>query len=193
MMRIETSLKNNYGLPVLYLDGIKIQYDKNGIAEVDEKIGKTLLKHYPEFIYKEGQVPKPEVPKIETPPQENDEQINELTNKLVKKEQAIAMLKQKVVTLTSTLDDWKNSYNTLKDENDALKGNANAPKEEIEEKEEPKEEISIDPNAELRTSLESEVKADLQEMAAGLEKPRSEWGNLNKADLIEYLIENTKD
>ena len=218
MIRIETSLKNNYGLPVLYIDGIRVTYDKKGTAEVTDEIGEKLLKHYPEFIFKAGAVPKPNAPKVEILPEQNDEKINELTNKLVAKEQAVKSLKGEIIVLKNTLEDWKKAYKGLDDELKALKNKEETPvvessiekvDESLEKVEEPeiekvdtegadnvtekKTEDDVDPNAELKASLGEKNKADLQEMAQTLEKPRNEWGSLKKDDLIEYLIENTKE
>lgn len=40
--------------------------------------------------------------------------------------------------------------------------------------------------------LNEQSKADLQTMVKKAEKPRSEWGTLNKEDLIDYILENLK-
>lgn len=174
-MKIQT-VQPNYGNSLIVLDGMEIKFDHLGICELDSEIGNALLEKYPGMFW--------------------DSEKEVVQEKVVEnkyQEKIVENLQLEIVELKSQLQSQKNQTETaIKDKNEwaslvEVKG------KEVENltaqlKSEKESYNSERKTLELKISLLESPAEKIKEMLKKSNYPESEFVNLNKSDLIKYVL-----
>jgi tartrate dehydratase beta subunit/fumarate hydratase class I family protein len=195
-MKIETTVPSHAGHPVKYSGSIVVTYDSKGIAEVSEEDGEDLIEKYKGLIYPAGQVPKPAmVRSVPTTSGKDNETVAELKISLQKANRLVGDHKASADVAKNGEKMWRDKCDELMTEIKGLKAQLagkpaeDAPKEEVKELS-AEEKIEADLAA-LTAKLEAKTVKELQAFAVELNLPIEEYSKLNKAKLVEYLVEKT--
>ncbi len=175
MVKIKTSIPAHFGITTLTSSG-KITYDNKGIAEVDDKIARELIKKFDFISLSDGC----ELPDAEGKNSIDPSKIEELIRENHQLKGAVSQL--------------KSLNESLKFENDTLKSNIpEVIEEDIKKVEEIFEEDSKEIVNEFVEIINKTGKTDLQEDAKKAGYAKSKWKDLDIKELRKYMIGKLKE
>jgi len=188
-MKIETNYKSFYNNSVKFAQGIRVQFDSSGKAEVSKEDGDFLIVYYPDWIFPEGQVPVAPVAR-----QRNG------NTPIAKETETVEVLKERLQGANKLLNDTRAQLQRAQESEriwrmkceELLRGTSDkAVKEEkvqavVESKKDDEDTV-------LRATLEKKTREELLNIAHELNLPESEYKQLNKARLINYLIKQSSN
>jgi hypothetical protein len=212
-MKIQSSDKVHFGKTIKFSNGIKLDFDKNGVAEAGED-GKFLLDKYKGLLFPEGKIPTISKSESVVPKNIANEELREkvagqarqlesLKGELTKARDGERVWRNKCEELLKEKDVMVITNQKLIKENDSLKQDVEQLKAELkaipsndgtdgnkkdDEKDDEKNKTSQDPEKELRKTLSAKSKEKLVEYVEELKFPEGEWRGLNKEKLIEYIV-----
>ena len=189
-MKIETIVKTHRGQPVKYAAGIRVLFDANGVAEINDKDGAFLIDKYAGQIFPAGKVVQPVA------------QVLPASNKA--DGSVVEDLREKLNRANRLVDDYKGQANTAK-QNEAvwrtkceeLMGQITQLQAQIGKKavlpQPEKKEVVIEKQTELsiRQKLEAKTTKELITFAEELKLSKAEYQKLTKAKLVDFLIAKT--
>jgi len=178
-----TTVRQNFGKKVnVSIEGkaIELEFAGNGICKIkDEEISGKILAKYPEMFFDPKEVKK-ESPKV---PVQQENLVRNLQEKIVSLESNIASLKTEVEVAKADKEEWA----------------------KLAEEAQKKSELDNGNTANIQAAMESmknfyELKIHLMESTIPLMKelcvksafPKNEWHDLDRNDLIEYILEKSK-
>lgn len=174
-MKIQT-VQPNYGNSLIVLDGMEIQFNHFGICELDSKIGNALIERYPGMFW-----------------DSEKEVVQEKVTENKFQEKIVENLQLEIIELNSQLKSQKNQTElALKDKEDwaSLVGVKTKEVENLtaQLKSEKESYSSEKKTLELKISLLESPVEKIKEMLKKSSYPESEFVNLNKSDLIKYVL-----
>lgn len=214
-IKIQTNKKNNFNQEVLFIEGIKVKFDNQGIGLAKDKKTADKLIENSDFLFYEGKVPEVKT-KIVIPTLDNkDSTIEELSRKLHVAYQRVDSLKADKNLLEDNLKDWKEEVRKLTEENKSLKKivvpdlpklsvditkeekketdkvtattDQNVNKDDINPPEGHDEELSLEEKKEYLNKI---TVPELKDMCNKAKLDRGEWELLKKPALIVYMLKN---
>ena len=182
--KIQTHKLNQFGKKRTLGSYGVVDFDEKGIAEVDENVAVYAVKTHPMITYEGEKLPE-ELQFKSTLPQPKDfteyqYELDKMQRIIDSKNAQLKKFKDQLDHSKEDLESWKQMSDKLRKELHDVKQvlGSNIPTTPKRSKEDQK----------LYDSLNEKTKAELFKFADEMRLPKKEWENLNKRDLIEYLI-----
>lgn len=174
-MKIQT-VQPNYGNSLIVLNGMEIKFDHLGICELSSEIGNALIERYPGMFWdSEKEVVQQKV--VENKFQEKI--VENLQLEIIELQSQLQSQKNQTELALKDKDDWASLVGVKTKEVENLSAQLKAEKESYN---------SEKKTLELKISL---LESPADKIKEGLKKsgyPESEFVNLNKTDLIKYVL-----
>lgn len=193
-MKIETNNLKNRCSKVMFCDGIVVDFDANGVAEIDDSQAKKILAEYKGMVFEAGKMPVVKNVK-------NTEKTSESINEDSTLKAALDLEKQKVIRLEADLkvqeqscNSWKKQYEeSSKAENEAIKkAKEDASSVDIKPLKAKIEKLKADNNAlSLKYNLIQKSVKELKDAATQLGATPEEIKNLEKDKIVDLIVEKS--
>ena len=190
-MKIETTIRTHANNEVKFSDGIKVKFDRFGVAEVSDAIGLRLLEKYSGTIYPAGKVVLP-MERNQPIIKADSGAVEVLKDSLAKANRMIEDFKQQAIHAKEGEKVWRIKCEELAGIVEKLQGQLG---QNIPLNTEPltaEEKIAADLAA-LKQQLEAKTVKELIAFAEELKLDKAEYQKLTKAKLVDYLIEKTNN
>ena len=193
-MKIETIVKSHADKHVKYANGVAVQYDHFGIAEVSDEDGAFLVEKYAGQIFEAGRVVQPAAQNVPVA-NPNTGAVSELKEQLAQANRLIVDNKAAAVAARDGERVWREKCEELIQKIQALEKQLQAKAAVVaggaEEKATAKEQQTVEQT--LEQQLMTKTVKELISIAQQMQLPTHEYQKLTRLKLVNYIISKTNN
>ena len=194
-MKILTTNKAYPNNTIRFIDNILVKWNEVGESDVSEQEANILISQYADVFTEETYVKKQEEVKV------NDVVSSKVLNKITELEQLLAVKEESLAHANRILSGEKSIRKDLESEVKVLRDGAKKLEEKIEQllkenlelKHTIERGMKVVEDKSLKVTLSGKKKDELIEYCVELNLDEAEYKNLNKSELIDYIVTKVED